>query len=131
MPSWGLQQFYNQYKQRKTALTNKKRRKIMKILSINVFEPAKAAEIAKVADKVMTNTPGYKPLATYMCLGNPFPGEIPPNSLVSLAISEVESEEALSAIAYPMALAGSHVHRVPIMEMTPGGSAEIEQKYRG
>jgi len=32
----------------------------MKILAISVFEPTKAAEAAKVLDKVLPNTPGYR-----------------------------------------------------------------------
>jgi hypothetical protein len=103
----------------------------MKILSISVFEPGKAGEVAKVLDKVIPATPGYKPLAMYVCLGNPFPGTIPPNSMVGITIAEVENENALAAVSYPLALAGMNVHRVPVLEMKAGQSAETEKKLRG
>jgi hypothetical protein len=103
----------------------------MKILAISVFEPAKAGEAAKVLDKVLPNTPGYKPLAMYMCLGNPFPGEIPPNSMVGITIAEVDNENALAAVSYPLALAGMSIHRVPILEMKAGKSAQTEKKLKG
>jgi len=103
----------------------------MKILAITVFEPAKIGEAAKVLDKILPNTPGYKPLAMYSCLGNPFPGEIPPNSIVGISIIEVDNENTLAAVAYPLALAGMSIHRVPIMEMTVGKHTETEKKLRG
>ena len=103
----------------------------MKILAISVFDPAKAGEAAKVLDKVLPNTPGYKPLAMYICLGNPFPGEIPPNSMVGITIAEVENENALAAVSYPLALAGMSAHRVPVLEMKPGKSSETEKKLKG
>jgi len=103
----------------------------MKILAISVFDPAKAGEVAKVLDKVLPNTPGYKPLTTYMCLGNPFPGEIPQNSMVGITIAEVDNENALAAVSYPLALAGMSIHRVPIMEIKPGKSSETEKKLKG
>ena len=103
----------------------------MKILAISVFEPAKAAEAAKVLDKVLPNTPGYKAQAMYMCMGNPFPGPIPPNSMVGITIAEVENENALAAVSYPLALAGMSIHRVPIMEMKPGQSSATEKKLKG
>ena len=103
----------------------------MKILSVTVSDASKAADLVQVSDKVITNTPGYKPLGTYVCLGNPFPGDIPPNSLVTVTISEVDNEESLAAVSYPMTLAGATIHRVPVLEMTPGSYSETEKKFRG
>jgi hypothetical protein len=103
----------------------------MKMLSIATYDVAKAGDVAKATDKVYSATPGYKPLAMYICLGNPFPGEIPPNSLVTLTISEVQSENDLAAISYPLSLAGVSFHRVPVFEMKPGKSAETEKKFKG
>ncbi len=103
----------------------------MKMLAISVYDPSKTAEISKVSDKVLPNTPGYKPLAMYVCLGNPFPGEIPPNSAVTVAIIEAENENALAAVHYPLALAGVSIHRVPILEVKPGKSVETEKKLKG
>jgi hypothetical protein len=103
----------------------------MKILSIVAFDPAKAADIAKASDKAVTSTTGYKALAQYICLGNPFLKEIPPNSVIGMTICEVENENALAAVGHQVALAGGIVHRVPILEMKPGASAETERKLRG
>ncbi len=103
----------------------------MKMLSISVYDPSKLGEISKVSDKVMSNTPGYKALAMYVCLGNPFPGEIPPNSAVTISIVEAENENALAAVSYPLTLAGMSIHRVPILEVKVGKSVETEKKLKG
>ena len=103
----------------------------MKMLSISTFDVAKAGDVAKATDKVYSTTPGYKPLATYICLGNPFPREIPPNSIVTLTIAEVANENDLAAISYPLTLAGVSFQRVPVLEMKPGKSAETEKKLKG
>jgi len=103
----------------------------MKMLTISTYDVAKTGDVAKATDKVLSATPGYKALAMYTCLGNPFPGQIPPNSLVTLTISEVQNENDLAAISYPLALAGVSFHRVPILEIKPGKSAEVEKKLKG
>ena len=58
----------------------------MKLLTIATFDVAEAGDVAKTTDKIYSTTPGYKPLAMYTCLGNPFPGEIPSNSMVTLTL---------------------------------------------
>jgi hypothetical protein len=103
----------------------------MKFMSFVIYDVAKSAEVSKVADKVLSNPPpGYKVLARYVCLARPFDG-IPPNSLVSVAIAEAESAEALAAISYPIMLAGATFYRTPILEMPIAGAAAEEKKYRG
>ena len=67
----------------------------------------------------------------YMCVGNPFPGPIPPNSMVGITIAEVENENALAAVSYALALAGMSIYRIPIMEMKPGQSAATEKRLKG
>ncbi len=103
----------------------------MKFLTITMFDVAKAADIAKASDKLMANQPqGYKLLTQYVCLAPPFPG-VPPNTLVGLNISEVDSAEAMSAVTYPVMLAGATIYRAPILELPVAASAEVEKKYRG
>jgi len=96
-----------------------------------MFDVAKAAEVAKVSDKVMASPPpGYKLLTQYVCLAPPFPG-VPPNTLVGFNISEVDSAEAMSTVTYPIMLAGATIHRAPILELPVAAAAEVEKKYRG
>jgi len=51
--------------------------------------------------------------------------------MVSITIAEVENENALAAVNYPLVLAGMSIHRVPILEMKSGKVAETEKKLRG
>ncbi len=102
----------------------------MKFLSFAMFDMAKAAEVAKVSDKVWASPPpGIKLLASYVCQGMAFAG-VPPNTLVSFDIIEAESNEVLSAVNYPLALAGASIWNVPILELPVAGAAEIEKKMR-
>ena len=100
----------------------------MKFITFNMFDVAKGAEVAQASDKV-AKTPGQKILAQYMCEGLAFPGQ-PPNTLVGIEIGEVESNEALAAAQYPVALAGATVWSVPVLEMPVGGGAAEEKQYR-
>ena len=100
----------------------------MKFITFYMFDVAKAAEVAQAGDKV-AKTPGQKILAQYVCEGLAFPGQ-PPNTIVNIAIGEVESNEALAAAQYPVALAGATVWSVPVLEMPVGGGAAEEKKYR-
>ena len=102
----------------------------MKFLSFATFDVAKAAELAKVSDKVWASAPpGIKLLASYVCQGLAFAG-VPPNTLVIFDIIEAESNEVLSAVNYPLALAGASIWNVPILELPVAGAAEIEKKMR-
>ena len=102
----------------------------MKFLSFATFDVAKAAELAKVSDKVWASPPpGIKLLASYVCQGIAFAG-VPPNTLVIFDIIEAESNEVLSAVNYPLALAGASIWNVPILELPVAGAAEIEKKMR-
>ena len=100
----------------------------MKFITFNMFDVAKTAELAQAIDKV-AKTPGQKILAQYVCEGLAFPGQ-PPNTMVSIGIVEVESNEALAAAQYPVALAGATVWSVPVLEMPVAGTAVEEKKYR-
>ncbi len=103
----------------------------MKFLTITMVDAAKAAEVAKVSDKVMASPPpGIKVLASYVCLAPPFPG-VPPNTLVAFDIAEIDSAEAMSTVTYPMMLAGATIYRAPILELPVAAAAEVEKKYRG
>ena len=103
----------------------------MKFLTINMTDMANIAAVAQASDKVWASSPpGIKVEASYVCLGTPFPG-VPPNTMVSFSISEVESAEVIAAVSWPMMVAGSTIHRVPILEMPVGAVAKEEKKYRG
>ncbi len=102
----------------------------MRFLSFATFDVAKAAELAKVSDKVWASAPpGIKLLSAYVCQGIAFAG-LPPNTLVSFDIIEAESNEVLAAVNYPMALAGASIWNVPVMELPTVGAAEAEKKIR-
>jgi hypothetical protein len=95
-----------------------------------MFDVAKAAEVAAASDKLEASPPrGIKTLASYVCQGIVFAG-VPPNTLVSIDIVEAESNEALAAANYPLALAGASLWNVPVMELPVGGVAKVEKKLR-
>ena len=100
----------------------------MKFITFSMFDVAKAVEIAQAADKVV-KTPGQKTLGQYVCLGIPFPG-VPPNTMVVITIGEIESNEAMGTVHYPLELAGATVWSVPVLEMPVAGAAAEEKKYR-
>ena len=102
----------------------------MKFLTFVMFDVDKTAEMSQLSDKIQANPPpGTKTLAMYTCLGIPFPG-FPPNTLLSITVSEAESSEAIAAGTYPAALAGATVWSVPVLEAAIGAVAEQEKKYR-
>jgi hypothetical protein len=100
----------------------------MKFLGFAMFDVSKAAEVAQAGDKA-AKTPGTKILAQYICQGIPFEG-LPPNMMVVVHIGEYESNEAIAASQYPLALAGATTWAVPVLEMRVGGAATAEKKYR-
>ena len=100
----------------------------MKFLMFGMFDAAKAAEVAQAADKV-AKTPGRKTIAQYVCQGIAFEG-VPPNAMVTISVAEAESNEAIAASQYPLALAGATVWSVPVLEMPVGRGAATEKKYR-
>ena len=101
----------------------------MKFLIFSVFSPDKAAEVAQASDKV-ASAPGAKTSAMYVCQGIPFPG-VAPNTMVSIAVVEAESNDAISARIYPLSLAGATVWAVPVQEMPVAGAVKTEKKFRG
>jgi hypothetical protein len=100
----------------------------MKFISFSMFDVTKAAEVAQAGDKA-AKTPGHKVLAQYICQGIPFAG-VPPNMMVVIHIAESESNEAIAASQYPVALAGATTWAVPVLEMPVARAAAIEKKYR-
>ena len=88
--------------------------------------------MTQAADKTWASPPpGIKLLAQWVCLGIPVPQGLPPNTVVVVAAIEAESEEALVATAYPLAVAGATVWRVPIMEVPVGGAVEVTERLGG
>lgn len=102
----------------------------MKFLTFTFFEASKTAEISAVSDKVYANLPrGAEIVGSYVCLSPPFP--VPPNTIVSFSIGEVDTAETMAATSYPLMLAGATISRVPILEVPPKTAAKAEKKYRG
>lgn len=103
----------------------------MKFLNLNLFDVAKTAELAKASDKVWASPPaGTKMLASYVSMSPVFPNQ-PPNTVVTIRITEAENAEAMAAIHYPMMLAGATIYAIPILEFPLAGAAEVEKKYKG
>jgi hypothetical protein len=107
---------------------NQERRSKMKFLVFSMSDVAKAAEVAQASDKV-AKMPGQKVLAQYICMGMAFAG-LPPNTLLGISVVEYETNEAMAAGQYPLALAGATVWAVPVLEMSVGRVAAGEKKYR-
>lgn len=103
----------------------------MRYLRFSMVDAADVSKVAQASDKAMASPPqGYKVLAINACLGLAFPSQ-PANTIVTVAIVEAESGEALAATSYPMMLAGATVWSVPVMEVPMGGATEVEKKARG
>ena len=103
----------------------------MRFLNFNLFDVAKAAEVAQASDKVWASPPaGTKMLASYVSLSPVFPNQ-PPNTMVGIYITETENAEAMAAVSYPMMLAGATVIAIPILELPLVGVADVEKKYKG
>lgn len=103
----------------------------MKFVVMSVWDVGKAAELAKLQDKVDTAPPsGYKTLASYVCLAHPVSG-LPSGTGVTITIAEAESAESIAAAMYPSMLAGADINTVPVIDMPIGGVAEVEKKSRG
>jgi hypothetical protein len=101
----------------------------MKFMTLSSWPVEKVAEVSAANDKVSANiarerrVPGY----ILMCA---LP-DVPPNSMVSVAISEGDSAEEIAANVYPVMLAGATVNIIPLLEVSAGGSVKAEKKYRG
>jgi len=100
----------------------------MKVAIFIMWDMSKTAEVAKAADSV-AKIPGRKLLVNYMFQGKPFDG-LPPTTSVSMTVSEVESNEALTAIEYALGLAGATTWAVPVFEIPVGKNVETEKKVR-
>lgn len=100
----------------------------MRFMDFIVFDDTKTAEVAQAVDKV-AKTPGTKLLAQYVCQGIPF-SDMPPHTMVGIAVREVETNDALASVHYPLKQAGATVWAVPVLELALTGAAEAEKKYR-
>ena len=100
----------------------------MKIAIFVMYDVSKAAELAKVSDQLQ-KMPGRKVLANYLFQGKPFDG-LPPTTAVSMTVSEVENNEALTAIEYTLGLAGATTWAVPVFEMPIGKNVATEKNIR-
>jgi hypothetical protein len=104
----------------------------MKFLSVNTYPVEKLSEAAKATDKLAKNPPeGYKIIATYGCMGNPFPGtDLPPGTIIGVSIIECDNEASLASASLEMMLAGVNVNRVPVFDISPGEAEEASGKLK-
>ena len=104
----------------------------MKFLSFNTYHVDKLGEAAKATAKLAANPPeGYKILAIYSCLANPFPGvELPPGTMVTVSVLESDNAEAMASASLEMTLAGVTVNRIPVMEVSPGEVEETVERLK-
>ncbi len=104
----------------------------MKFLSFTTYNIDNLAEIAKATDKLASNPPeGYKLLALYVCLSNPFPGiELPPGTIASASIVECDSAEAMASAGLELQLAGGTVSRIPVLEVSKSEAEQTVEKLK-
>ena len=104
----------------------------MKFLSINTYHVDKLSAVTEVTAKLNANPPeGYKILAIYSCLANPFPGvELPPGTLVSISVLECDNAESMATAALELTIAGLNVNRIPVMEVPVGEIEETVQRLK-
>jgi len=104
----------------------------MKFLSFTTYNIDNLAEIAKATDKLASNPPeGYKLLALYVCLSNPFPGiDLPPGTIASASIVECDSAEGMASAGLEMQLAGGTISRIPILEVSTGGAEQTAERLK-
>lgn len=105
----------------------------MKFLVFIMCAPPKAVGIARVADKAMREAPpGVKMLATYACQGVlPLPGTMENSQVTTVSVVEVETNEDLSAVLWPIAVAGALIYTLPVQDMPVPGLEKAEKGFRG
>jgi hypothetical protein len=104
----------------------------MKFLSINTYQVDRLEEAAKATAKLNANPlEGYKILTMYSCQANPFPGtELPPGTMVTIAVLECDNAESMAAAALEMTRAGVNVNRIPVMEVAVGEVEETVERLK-
>jgi hypothetical protein len=104
----------------------------MKFLSINTYHVDNLGKTAKATAKLAANPPeGYKILAIYSCLANPFPGvELPPGTMVTVSVLECDNAESMASAALELTLAGLNVNRIPVMEVSEGEIEETVERLK-
>lgn len=104
---------------------------INEVSPVTVIPADNVAAVAQANDKSLASPPpGYRRLAVYLCLAHPVSG-LPSNTLVTTAIVEAESAEAIAAIFHPLQLAGALVNFVPVMELPVEPVLAEEEKKLG
>jgi hypothetical protein len=101
----------------------------MKFMTLSSWPVEKSGEVAAANDKVSADIPRERRVPGYvlMCA---LP-DVPPNSMVSIAISEGDNMNEIAARIYPVMLAGATINIIPLLEVPAGGAAKVEKKYRG
>jgi len=103
----------------------------MKFMSLAIYPVEKAAEVTAASDKVWANMPKQtRPEVHHVLMSVP-QFNVPPNSIISITISEDNSAEKIVERVYPVMLAGATMQVVPLLEVPVTGGVKVEKKYRG
>jgi hypothetical protein len=104
----------------------------VKFLSINTYHIDKLGDAAEATAKLNANPPeGYKLLAVYSCLANPFPGVVlPPGTMATVSVVESDNAESMASATPELTLAGVNVNRIPVMEIPIGEVEETVERLK-
>jgi hypothetical protein len=102
----------------------------MKFLMVVDTEPNKIAEVAAISDKIWSNPPkGVKKLTQYLLL-TPMPVQESGRGR-TMALLEVENEQELLSIGYQVALTGTYITPIPVVEVAVAPEmAKFEEKLK-
>lgn len=98
----------------------------MKVALFTMFDVDKLGEMGKIGDSI--KVPGNRLEAWYAFQGIPFQG-LPPHTVVTLSIHEVQGNADIMALEMPLARAGATVWAVPVMEIPRGGAVKQGKEY--
>ena len=105
----------------------------MKFLTFTIYNINNLGEIVKASDQIVKSPPaGYKIEALYSCLTNPFPGlQLPAGSIVTVGVLECDNAESMASVSLQYMFAGAEsVMRIPVIDVTPGGSMAVVEKLK-
>ncbi len=104
----------------------------MKFLNFVWYETSKFGDMVPVSDEVLTNLPeDIKMVATYVCQGNPFPGiQFSQPTIVAVSVTETDNHESMATLDLQLALAGTNIHRVPLLDYTGMKPSDMVKKLQ-
>jgi hypothetical protein len=104
----------------------------MKFLTLSMWPLEKTAEVSAASDKAWAKLPKERREGSnYILMCHPAGLDVPPNTMVSIGISEEMSAEEIAASTYPFTLAGGSIQIIPLLEVLMGSGVKADKKYRG